>query len=306
MTGDSALTCRDLHVSRDGTPILHGVTLTVPAGTWVSLVGPNGSGKTTLLYALAGLIPADGTVDVAGVRPHGVGSPSAGKSSVGSRRAGQMRLARTVALMPQRPTVPEGVTVRELILLGRTPHIPRFGRETAHDIRVVDRVIDRLALGGFTHRIATTLSGGELQRVVLARALAQEPRVLLLDEPTSALDIGHQQQVLELVDSMRVENGLTVIAAMHDLTSAAQYGERLVLLDEGRIVADGAPEQVLTAERLDRVYDARVEVLDRRDGRAVLPLRAPSSSSSPVVPRHTPSTSEDTASRDDDETAADV
>lgn len=253
-----ALTCRDLHVARDGVPILHGISLTVPAGSWVSLVGPNGSGKTTLLYALAGLIPADGEVDVAGVRPRG---------------AGRRVLARTVALMPQRPTVPEGVTVRELILLGRTPHISRFGTETARDIEVVDHVIDRLDLGEFTRRTATTLSGGELQRVVLARALAQEPRVLLLDEPTSALDIGHQQQVLDLVDSMRVEGGITVVGAMHDLTSAAQYGERLVLLDGGRIVADGAPEDVLTAERVDKVYDARVEVLDRRDGRAVLPLR---------------------------------
>lgn len=264
MTPTPALTCRDLHVARDGVPILHGLGLTVPTGSWVSLVGPNGSGKTTLLYALAGLVPAVGEVDVVGIRPH---------------RSTRRAIARTVALMPQRPTVPDGVTVRELITLGRTPHIPRFGTESAHDAEVVDRVIDRLALGDFTERIATTLSGGELQRVVLGRALAQEPQVLLLDEPTSALDIGHQQQVLDLVDSMRVEGGLTVVAAMHDLTSAAQYGERLVLLDGGRIVADGAPADVLTADRVNHVYDARVEILDRGDGPAVLPLRTPASSS---------------------------
>ena len=257
---EAALTCRDLHVARDGVPILHGVTMSVRAGSWVSLVGPNGSGKTTLLYALAGLIPSDGDVDVVGIRP---------------QRSTRRTIARTVALMPQRPVVPDGVTVRELILLGRTPHIPRFGTETARDAEVVDRVIDRLGLHDFTGRTATTLSGGELQRVVLARALAQEPEVLLLDEPTSALDIGHQQQVLELVDSMRLEGGLTVIAAMHDLTSASQYGKRLILLDEGRVAADGPPARVLTTDRLDRVYDARVEVLDRHDGRAVLPLRSP-------------------------------
>jgi iron complex transport system ATP-binding protein len=137
----------------------------------------------------------------------------------------------------------------------------------------VNKVIDRLELGEFAPRLATELSGGELQRVVLARALAQQPQVLLLDEPTSALDIGHQQQVLELVDSMRNESGLTVIAAMHDLTSAAQYGERLVLLDRGRVVADGVPADVLTAERIAHVYGARVEILDRPAGRAVLPLR---------------------------------
>ncbi|MFC4756581.1 ABC transporter ATP-binding protein [Dietzia aurantiaca] len=255
-----AVACRDLHVSRDSTPVLHGVDLSVPAGAWVSLVGPNGSGKTTLLFALAGLVSSTGHLEVEGVTP---------------RRGGRRRVARTVALMPQRPVVPEGVTARELISLGRTPHIPRFGTESAHDVVVVDTVIDRLDLHDLAGRIATTLSGGELQRVVLGRALAQQPRVLLLDEPTSALDIGHQQQVLDLVDSLRRETGLTVIAAMHDLTSAAQYGERLALLDRGRVVADGRPGEVLTAERIAQVYGARVEVVGRTDGPAVLPVRGP-------------------------------
>ncbi|OAH63510.1 spermidine/putrescine ABC transporter ATP-binding protein [Dietzia cinnamea] len=253
-----ALSCRDLHVARDRTSVLHGIDLSVRAGSWVSLVGPNGSGKTTLLFALAGLIPASGGIEVDGFAP---------------RRAGRRRVARTVAMMPQRPVVPEGVTARELIHLGRTPHIARFGTESARDHEMVESVIDRLDLHDLAARTATTLSGGELQRVVLARALAQEPRVLLLDEPTSALDIGHQQQVLDLVDSMRRETGLTVVAAMHDLTSAAHYGERLVLLDGGRVVADGRPEEVLTAERVAQVYGARVEVLARPDGPAVLPLR---------------------------------
>ena len=256
----TALACRGLRVTRGRTEVLRGVDLTVPAGSWVSLVGPNGSGKTTLLFALAGLIPSTGHVEVGGVTP---------------RLAGRRRLARTVAMMPQRPVVPEGVTARELIRLGRTPHIPRFGTESERDLVVVDTVIDHLGLHDLSGRIATTLSGGELQRVVLARSLAQEPRVLLLDEPTSALDIGHQQQVLDLVDSMRRESGLTVVAAMHDLTSAAQYGERLVLLDRGRVAADGPPEKVLTAERIGQVYDVRVEVLAHRDGPAVLPLRRP-------------------------------
>lgn len=259
-TSPTALSCRDLRVARDGVPVLHGIDLGVRTGSWISLVGPNGSGKTTLLYALAGLIPSRGEVEVNGLAP---------------RRAGRRTVARTVALMPQRPVVPEGVTARELIRLGRTPHIPRFGTESARDHEMVESVIDRLGLHQLAPRIATTLSGGELQRVVLGRSLAQEPRVLLLDEPTSALDIGHQQQVLELVDSMRRESGLTVVAAMHDLTSAAQYGERLVLLSGGRVVADGAPGAVLTAERVAEVYDARVEILDRRDGPAVLPLREP-------------------------------
>lgn len=268
MTGDRppAVACAGVGAERGGIEVLHEVDLSIAAGAWVSLVGPNGSGKTTLLLALAGLVPATGEMRVAEVTP--------GRSP---RRA----TARAVALMPQRPVVPEGVTVRELIHLGRTPHIPRFGSETRHDREIVDRVVARLELEEFTARSATHLSGGELQRVVLARALAQQPQVLLLDEPTSALDIGHQQQVLDLVDSLRREEGLTVIAAMHDLTSAAHYGERLILLDRGRIVADGPPAEVLTVQRIAEVYGARVEVLDRPDGPAVLPLRSESPTGRP-------------------------
>lgn len=265
MTGERlpAVTCVQVGAARGGVEVLHDVDLSIAAGAWVSLVGPNGSGKTTLLHALAGLVPATGEIRVAEVTPG---------------RASRRATARAVALMPQRPVVPEGVTVRELIHLGRTPHIPRFGSETRRDREIVDRVVARLELEEFTARPATELSGGELQRVVLARALAQQPRVLLLDEPTSALDIGHQQQVLDLVDSLRREEGLTVVAAMHDLTSAAHYGERLILLDHGRIVADGPPAEVLTVGRIAEVYGARVEVLDRPDGRAVLPLRGVGSS----------------------------
>lgn len=254
----TAVACRKVSVARGGVEVLHDVDVLVRHGEWVSLVGPNGSGKTTLLHALAGLVPATGRIDVAGVDP--------GRTR---RRA----VARAVALMPQRPVVPDGVTVRDLVHLGRTPYIRRFATGAPHDRDVVDRVIDRLELRSFSSRLATDLSGGELQRVVLARALVQEPKVLLLDEPTSALDIGHQQQVLDLVDSMRHETGLTVIAAMHDLTSAGQYGDRLVLLDAGRVVADGTPAAVLTVDRLAAIYGARVEVLDRTDGPAVLPLR---------------------------------
>ncbi|MGW0036499.1 ABC transporter ATP-binding protein [Gordonia sp. NPDC003376] len=262
--------CRGLSVVRGTVPVLHEIDLEIAQGTWVSLVGPNGSGKTTLLHALAGLVAATGEIEVAGVAP--------GRSR---RRA----VARSVALMPQRPVVPEGITVRALIALGRTPHIARFGDETRHDREVIDDIIARLDLEELATRPATALSGGELQRVVLARALTQQPRVLLLDEPTSALDIGHQQQVLDLVDSLRTERELTVLAAMHDLTSAAHYGERLVLLQRGRIVADGAPSEVLTEERIDAVYGARVEILHRTDGPAVLPLRSWGSRGSQGSPR---------------------
>ncbi|MGW5076256.1 ABC transporter ATP-binding protein [Rhodococcus sp. NPDC004095] len=251
------ITCRGLRVDLGRTTVLDGVDLTVAQGEWVAIVGPNGAGKTTLLHALAGLVPATGEARVDGHDP---------------ARTPRRVMSRTVALMPQRPVVPEGVSVQELITLGRTPHLSRFGTETPHDREIVDDLLDRLELRALASRAVTALSGGELQRVVLARALAQQPRVLLLDEPTSALDIGHQQQVLDLVQALRLADGLTVVAAMHDLTLAGQYGRRVVMLADGGVVADGTPAEVLTAERIGAVYDARVEVLDRPGGPVVLPV----------------------------------
>jgi iron complex transport system ATP-binding protein len=255
----SAVECHAVSVERGGRDVVRDVDLTVRSGEWVAVVGPNGAGKTTLLHALAGLIPARGQLGVGGLDPG---------------RASRRRMARVVALMPQQPIVPQGVSVRELVSLGRTPFLRRFGTETAVDRAAVDSVLERLELTTFAGRPASELSGGELQRVVLGRALAQGPDVLLLDEPTSGLDMGHQQIVLDLVEMLRCRDGMTVVAAMHDLTLAAQYGQRAVLMRSGRVVADGTPRQVLQAGRLVEVYAARVEVLDRPSGPAVLPVRA--------------------------------
>lgn len=259
-----AVACTDLTVVRRDKTVLEAVNLAVHAGEWVSIVGPNGAGKTTLLHVLAGLVTAGadarvaGTVRVAGLDVQTVRRP---------------QIAAAVALMPQRPTVPDGVRVAELVMLGRTPHLSRFAMPAAGDRQVVREVIDRLDLQPVADRLVTELSGGELQRVVLARALAQQPSVLMLDEPTSALDVGHQQQVLELVDTLRGTDQLTVVAAMHDLTLAGQYADRMVMLESGRVVADGPPAQVLTAPRIAEVYQARVEVINRDGNVAVLPIR---------------------------------
>ncbi|MET0525046.1 MAG: ABC transporter ATP-binding protein [Nocardioides sp.] len=250
--------CRGVGVERGGVRVVSDVDLTVRAGEWVAVVGPNGAGKTSLMHAMAGLIPATGHLRVGGLDP---------------AHAPRRRMARVVALMPQRPVVPEGISVRDLVALGRTPHLRRFGTETAADRDAVARTLDRLELTELADRPALAVSGGELQRVVLGRALAQEPQVLLLDEPTSALDIGHQQSVLDLVGAMRLQDELTIVAAMHDLTLAGQYGRRVVLLHQGRVVADATPAQVLQPDRLAEVYGARVEVLQREDGPAVLPVR---------------------------------
>ncbi|WBB65461.1 ABC transporter ATP-binding protein [Micromonospora sp. WMMD812] len=249
---------RDLHVALDRTPILAGVDLTVAAGEWVTVIGPNGAGKSTLLRAVGGLLPAPGAVALFG-------------TPIGSLR--RRDRARVVATVAQSPVVPPGMSVLDYVLLGRTPYIPPLGRESAADLAAVHEVLGRLDLTGFHRRELATLSGGERQRVFLARALAQGATLLLLDEPTSALDIGHQQEVLELVDQLRRESGLTVLATMHDLSIAGEYADRLVLLDAGRVAAAGTPREVLTERLLAAHYRASVRVVDGEHGPLVVPIR---------------------------------
>jgi iron complex transport system ATP-binding protein len=161
------------------------------------------------------------------------------------------------------------------VLLGRTPHLSFFAGEGRRDVEIAHEALVELGVGDLSERDIGTLSGGELQRVVLARALAQEPEILLLDEPTSALDVGNQQQVLEVIDGMRSVRGLTVVAAIHDLTLAAQFCDRLALLADGELVATGTPHEVLTEETIRVHYDANVNVIWIDDQLAVIPTRQP-------------------------------
>lgn len=234
-----ALTCRGVHVSFGDTEALRGVDLRLAAGEWLALIGPNGAGKSTLLRAIAGLVPHTGTVAL----------------DCGGRPAGT-----DVALVPQIPLLPEGMTVAEYVLLGRSPHLGWLAAESRRDRRIVASVLERLDLQHFAERPVTQLSGGETQRVVLARALAQQAPILLLDEPTSALDLGHRDAVLDLIDKLRRDDGISVIAAMHDLGTAARFADRLALIDRGRIVADGPPRSVLAAGRLSTVYATPLKV----------------------------------------------
>jgi iron complex transport system ATP-binding protein len=183
--------------------------------------------------------------------------------------------SRLVALVPQEPTTPSWMTVAEYVLLGRTPHLGPLAREGRRDHEAAGRALERLDLMPYRDRQLGTLSGGEKQRVVVARALAQEASIVILDEPTAALDIGHQQQALELLDLLRAESGLTLVAAMHDLTLAAQYADRMILLDEGRIIADGAPRDVLTEPLIARHYDASIQIVSVNGRIAVVPARTP-------------------------------
>ena len=247
----------ELAVRFDRTHAVRGVSLEVAADEWVMLIGPNGAGKTSILRALCGLLAFDGqaTIDGRDVRSLG-------------RRA----LARLIAFVPQNPVAPSELTVAEYVLLGRTPHLGYLGVEGRRDRQAVAHALERLDLLPFAERGLGSLSGGELQRAVLARALAQEAVVLLLDEPTTSLDLGRQQQALELVDSLRGD-GLTVLSTMHDLTLAGQYADRLVLLDRGTIVAEGAPRDVLSPETLASHYGANVRVVHDDGDVFVLPQR---------------------------------
>jgi len=253
-----ALAARDVTVVIGGARILSDVSATVERGEWVTVIGPNGAGKTTLLRAFAGLITFAGQVLVEG------------RAVLSSTRR---QLARQIALVPQHPQTPQQLTVAEYVLLGRTPHIGYFATETRTDRLAAERAIARLGLRQFTTRLLGSLSGGELQRVVLARALAQEAPILLLDEPTSALDLGRQQDALELLDGLRRDSELTVLSAMHDLSLAGQYADRLLLLDGGRVVAEGKPDAVLTEEVISAHYDAKVQVIHENGTVFVLPRR---------------------------------
>ena len=246
-------------VSLSGTPIVEGVSFAVEEGEWLTLIGPNGAGKSTLLRALAQLVPFTGDIRLDG-RPLG--------------RVRRKELARRIAFVPQSPLLPPEMRVREYVLLGRTPYIATLATERRSDHEAADRSLRRLEQLELAHRPLRTLSGGEQQRAVLARALAQEAPVLLLDEPTAALDLGRQQQVLELVAELRLHGRLTVISAMHELTLAAQYADRLALVSGGRLVAAGVPREIATRELIAEHYNARVEVIgDGADPIAVIPVR---------------------------------
>ena len=257
----TAIAVRELAVTLDRTPVLKGVTCAAESRAWLSLIGPNGAGKSTLIRAAAGLVPYQGAILLDG-------------TDVRSLRARDR--ARVLGYVPQEPVLPPDMTVEQYVLLGRTPHLGYLGVPGRHARDRAAAAMERLDVARFAARRLARMSGGERQRVVLARALATEPRVLLLDEPTSMLDVGHQQQVLELVDGLRKDGGLTVLSTLHDLTAAGQYADELVLLHEGRVAASGPAAAVLTAGLIEAVYAARVSVTIDPDGRpAVTPRRPP-------------------------------
>jgi iron complex transport system ATP-binding protein len=258
---------RGIGVSVGRARLLDGVDLDVPAGSWTCVLGRNGAGKSTLLGALAGVRRCAGTVlvggeDLAAMRPRA--------------------RAQRIALAPQTAVVPPDMTVLEYALLGRAPHRGPLAGPRRSDQDVARQSLERLGLGALADRRVGTLSGGERQRAVLARALTQQPRVLLLDEPTAALDLGRAQEALELVDRLRREDGLTVVSTLHDLTLAGQYADELIVLDAGRRVAAGRPRDVLTHAGVAAHFGASAVVHVDDDGAVrVAPVRRVPASAGP-------------------------
>ncbi|MCY3586503.1 MAG: ABC transporter ATP-binding protein [Acidimicrobiaceae bacterium] len=263
----AAVDLQSLDVRLNGTHVLGGVNLAVSHGQWVNIIGPNGAGKTTLLRAVLGLVAYDGDISIEGLTK--------------LRRAER---ARKVAYVPQTPVIPRGMLVADYVLLGRTPHRSIFAGETSADREVAADVLERLDLVGFGDRAVQSLSGGERQRTVLARALVQQADILLLDEPTTALDLGHQQDVLDLVDALRRERGLTVIATLHDLTLAARYGDQVAILAGGVIAQRGTPGEVLTVANIAEHFDAQVRVIDDPEGPVIVPTATTTSDATKAAP----------------------
>lgn len=256
-----SITIENLTAGYGNEPVLRGIDLHVAENEWVGILGPNGAGKSTLMKVIAGLHQPDaGAVTVEGATP-------------GDH--GRRRMAQLVAYLPQDPFFPQAMTAGEYVLLGRSPHLSYFAVEGPQDVAVASEVLELLDAAHLANRQLGDISGGERQRVVLARALAQEPEVLLLDEPTTALDIGHQVAALDMIGSIRQERSVTIVAAMHDLSLAGQFTDRLVLLAEGRIVATGTAREVLTPELIRIHYNTEVAVVDvPGDGIAVVPKRS--------------------------------
>jgi iron complex transport system ATP-binding protein len=229
-----------------GHDVLHAVDLTLQAGDFLGIIGPNGCGKSTLLATLTGWLP----LRAGHIRLDGRPLDAYAKE----------RVARLIAVVPQASVPAFAFTVRETVEMGRYPHLGRFAVPSADDRRIVAEALALTDLVQLQERPVDQLSGGEYQRVTIARALAQQPRLLLLDEPTAHLDLGHQQAVFELLRRLHTERQMAILCVSHDINLAAEYCPRVLLMSEGRVVVDGDPGAVVTEEHLGRVYGTLVRV----------------------------------------------
>lgn len=237
------------------------VSLSIADGEFVGIIGPNGAGKSTLLKLIDGILqPKEGEIKLQSKPLHEY-----------TRR----QMAKMIGFVPQNFSTAFSYSVNDIVLMGRYPHLSAFASESANDYRIAERSMQSTDVWQLRQRQFGELSGGEKQRVVLASALAQEPQILLLDEPTSSLDIKYQYQFYSILQQLQQSRGLTIVVVTHDINLAARYCGRLILLKNGKVVDDGAPEKVITKKMMESVYEVEVEVLQHpQDGKPLLTLKA--------------------------------
>lgn len=226
--------------------ILSDVSLSIAAGEFFVIIGPNGAGKTSLLKVLSGLQ-----------------KPLQGKVVIKNKdlsRYGRRSLAQIMAIVPQHIEVGFPFSVTDAVVMGRSPHLGILGLEGKNDFHIAEEAMRFTEVSHLAERKLFQLSGGELQRVIIARAICQQPEIILLDEPTTALDPAHQLKIMDLMEKFRMEQGTTIVMVSHDLNLASMYGDRLLLLKEGKVVKTGAPGSVLTKELLEESYGCRMQV----------------------------------------------
>ena len=249
------LTIKNLSLTYNGHAILHNITCQVKSTQVTALIGPNGAGKTTLIRALSGMLP-----------------PSQGQILLGKQDLAHLpptQLAKHIAVVPQVRQVPPGFSVRQIVTIGRTPHIHWLGSNTAHDRQIVQQALDVTNTAVFSEQLASDLSAGEQQRVFLARALAQETPILLLDEPTAHLDLKYQSEFLNLLQTLINKKRITALVALHDLNLAARVADHIILLSKGQIAQQGTPQAVLQKRILQEVFETKVAVRWRNSHAAI-------------------------------------
>ena len=239
----------DLSVHYGDKQVLDDINLEIDHGLWTCLVGPNGAGKTTFLKVLLGMASYSGSIQDRGkeiFRDH----------------------SRNVAFVPQQPQIPQGMNVAEYVSLGRAK-IDGFGKESSKSREYIYSILQQTKLLGMQHNLVSHLSGGEMQRALIARALVQEPQLILLDEPTSALDLHHQISVLNDLEVLK-EKGVTIISTMHDITLAAMYADQIIVMQHGKILLSGTANQVIHSSELRSAFENRIDVYTLDSGRPVI------------------------------------
>ncbi len=255
----SVLQVQDVDIAINKKIIIHDLSLAIPEGKITAIIGPNGCGKSTTLKAIARILPcARGSISFKG---RDIKSLS------------HREFARCLAILTQSPVAPTDLTVQDLVEMGRFPHRSFWGRGSRDDAQHVAWALQQTNMTEMSHRLLHTLSGGERQRAWIAMALAQRPQVLLLDEPTTYLDICHQLEVMQLLDKLNKELGLTVVMVIHDLNHAIQYADYVAVIKAGRLVTSGAPQEIVTANLLADVFCVQADEFACSNGlRALVPL----------------------------------